>query len=103
MIVQPDHADEATVTRVIDQVRRAKDLPALDRLRYEVWQEGRCAQVLPVGPYSEEAPSIARLQAGITAAGYRSRGRHHEIYLGDPRPAAPQRLRTILRHPVESA
>jgi hypothetical protein len=64
--------------------------------------EGEVAQVLHVGPYAEERASIERLHAGIAEAGLRPRGRHHELYLGDPRRAAPDRLRTILRHPVES-
>jgi hypothetical protein len=101
MVVQPERVDAGLVTDVIAQQRAKKGLAALDRVRYERWEEGRCAQVLHLGPYADEAPSIARLHAGIAAAGYRPRGRHHEIYLGDPRRSAPKRLRTILRQPVE--
>jgi len=101
LIAQPDPVDKSAVEQAIEQARAKKDLPALDRLRYERWVEGRCAQVLHVGPYADEGPSIARLHAGIAAAGYRPRGRHHEIYLGDPRRTPPEKLRTILRHPVE--
>ena len=100
MIMQPAPIDERTVVRAVEQARK-KNLEALDELRFERWEEGRCAQILHVGPYSEEAPSIVRLHEGIAAAGYRPRGRHHEIYLGDPRRSAPEKLRTILRHPVE--
>ena len=103
MIVQPDPIDAATVAQAIEQARAKTSLPALDQLRFERWEEGRCAQVLHIGPYADEARSIVRLHEGIAAAGYRPRGRHHEIYLGDPRRAAPQKLRTILRHPVEPA
>ena len=71
------------------RVAQARAVPALDRLRFERWEEGLAAQVLHVGPYADEAPSIARLHEGIAAAGYRPRGRHHEIYLGDPRRSAP--------------
>jgi hypothetical protein len=102
MIVQPDPIDEPIVARCIEEARPKKDLPALDRLRYERWEEGRCAQVLHVGPYADEASSIVRLHEGIAAAGYRPSGRHHEIYLGDPRRSAPEKLRTILRHPIEA-
>ena len=70
-------------------------------LRMAVIDEGRVAQLLHVGPYSAERASIERLHAAVAAEGLRLRGRHHEIYLGDPRTAAPERLRTILRHPVE--
>jgi hypothetical protein len=53
-----------------------------------------------VGPYSAEAPTIERLHAFVASQGLQLRGDHHEIYLGDPRRAAPERLRTIIRHPV---
>ncbi len=102
MIMQPPPIDEETVARAVEKAR-TKGLPALDRLRFERWEEGQCAQLLHVGPYADEAPSIARLHEAITSAGYRPRGRHHEIYLGDPRRSAPEKLRTLLRHPVEPA
>lgn len=102
MIMQPDPVDEQTVDRAVEQARK-KELRALDDLRFERWEEGRCAQILHVGPYAEEAPSIVKLHEAIAAAGYRPRGRHHEIYLGDPRRSAPEKLRTLLRHPVEPA
>jgi hypothetical protein len=101
MIVQPDPVDEATIDKAVGQARAKKPSPALDRLRFERWTEGRCAQVLHIGPYADEGPSIVRLHEGIAAAGYRPRGRHHEIYLGDPRRSAPDKLRTIVRQPVE--
>jgi len=101
MIRQPDPIDAETVAAALAQVRAKKPSPGLGRLRYQHWAEGRCAQLLHVGPYAGEAPSIARLHQAIAAAGYRPRGRHHEIYLGDPRRSAPDKLRTILRHPIE--
>jgi hypothetical protein len=103
LVAQPDPVDAAAVETDFEQVRAKKDLPVLDRLRYERWEEGRCAQVLHLGSYADEGPSIARLHAGLAAAGYRPRGRHHEIYLGDPRRGAPEKLRTILRQHVEHA
>jgi hypothetical protein len=78
------------------------DPAAAPRLRLGTLVEGRVAQVLHLGPYSAERPTIERLHAAIVAAGLRPRGSHHEIYLGDPTRTAPERLRTILRHPVES-
>jgi len=103
MIAQPDPVDAEIVNRCVEQVRSSKNLPALDRLRYERWAEGRCAQILHVGPYAAESPTIIRLHDALAAAGYRPRGRHHEIYLGDPRRSAPEKLRTILRQPIEPA
>lgn len=72
-------------------------------LRIATFDEGPVAQVLHVGPYAEERPTIERLHAAIAAAGLRPRGRHHELYLGDPRRSAPERLRTLIRQPVEPA
>ncbi len=100
LIMQPQPVDEEIITRAMAQASE-KSVPSLDRLRFLRWEEGLCAQVLHTGPYAAEAPSIVRLHQGITAAGYRPRGRHHEIYLGDPRRSAPEKLRTILRHPIE--
>ncbi|HEU4512253.1 MAG TPA: GyrI-like domain-containing protein [Nocardioidaceae bacterium] len=102
MMVQPDPIDEDTIRAAVERTRRRR-VPAVDRLRFERWAEGRCAQVLHVGPYAAEASSIALLHEGICAAGCRPRGRHHEIYLGDPRRSAPEKLRTLLRQPVAPA
>jgi hypothetical protein len=102
MIMQPDPVDADIVAAALAQADAKKQpSPGLERFRYQRWAEGRCAQVLHIGPYAREGPSIVRLHQAIAAAGYRPRGRHHEIYLGDPRRSAPDKLRTILRHPVE--
>jgi hypothetical protein len=101
MIMQPDPIDAEIVVAALAQARAKKPAPGLGRLRYQRWAEGRCAQLLHVGPYAGEGPSIVRLHQAIAAAGYRPRGRHHEIYLSDPRRTAPDNLRTIMRHPVE--
>lgn len=99
MIMQPPGVDAVLAAEAVAGVRARKDLPALDRLRFEPFAEGRCAQLLHVGPYTAEGPAIARLHAWI---GERSalRGKHHEIYLGDPRRAAPEKLKTLLRQPM---
>jgi hypothetical protein len=99
MIAQPPPIDNATVSAAIEDAKQ-KELPALDRIRFQQWTEGSSAQLMHVGPYTDEGPSVARLHAAIHAAGYVPRGRHHEIYLGDPRRCAPAKLRTILRQPV---
>jgi hypothetical protein len=101
MICQPAAVDADLAQRAIARTRAKRPSAALDRLRFVRWAEGRCAQVLHIGPYSEEAPSITRLHSGIAAAGFRPRGYHHEIYLSDPRRAAPEKLLTILRQPIE--
>ena len=94
--VTPRIFEEALV-----EVRRKKgDSDLLARLRFERWREGRCAQVMHIGPYSEERPTIERLHAFIAAQGLKPRGAHHEIYLGDPRRGDPAKLKTALRQPV---
>jgi hypothetical protein len=100
-IAVPAPASDDDVRTAFTAVRAKRTPAALDRVRFEPFAEGRVAQVLHVGPYTAEAPTIARLHAAIAAAGLTARGRHHEIYLGDPRRAAPERLRTILRQPVD--
>ncbi|HEY8914556.1 hypothetical protein [Lacisediminihabitans sp.] len=103
MIGQLPPIDEAVVRRATEQAGAKGGGDAIGALRFERWAEGPSAQILHVGPYATESTSIAALHAGIAAHGSCPRGRHHEIYLGDPRSAAPERLRTILRQPVEPA
>ena len=99
MMVQPEPIDEALLEGAREE-SRAKELPALDLLQFERWEEGRCAQTLHVGPYADEGATIARLDAAVVEAGLKVHGRHHEIYLGGPRRSSPDKLRTIIRHPV---
>jgi hypothetical protein len=100
MIMQPPPVDRTWFLSAIDEVRTNKDLAGLDRVRFEQWREGPAAQILHVGPYADEGPTIVALHDAIAAAGAEPRGKHHEIYLGDPRRAAPERRRTILRQPI---
>jgi hypothetical protein len=96
--------DEATDEELADALARgrAKVPPEVAAdLRIEAFAEGAVAQVLHLGPYAEERPTIDALHAAIVAAGLRPRGRHHELYVGDPSRAAPAKLRTLVRQPVE--
>jgi hypothetical protein len=97
----PAEASDDDVATASADLRRRRAPPALERLRVETLREGRCAEVLHIGPYDAERPTIERLHAAIAAAGHWPRGRHHEIYLGDPRRSAPQRLKTIIRQPID--
>jgi hypothetical protein len=103
MIAVPDAVTPAEVAAAREAAARKRELPAAPLLRLERLEEGLAVQIMHVGPYSEEAPTIERLHAFAAAEGYRLRGRHHEIYLGDPRRTAPERLKTVLRHPVTPA
>jgi len=102
MIMQPDHIGIEIFQDGLVQLRKKKPSPALDRLRLETFHEGLSIQVMHVGPYADEPGTIARMDAFATEHGYRLRGKHHEIYLGDPRRADPAKLKTVLRHPIES-
>ena len=83
----------------VDLKRDLKHLPALTRVRFEPFAEGRCAQVLHVGPISAEGPTIERLHRFIDATARRA-GKHHEIYLSDIRRADPAKWKTIIRQPM---
>lgn len=99
MIMQPPCASDDVLHEAMSAVARKKQLPALDKLRLEQFSEGRCAQILHVGPFSEEGPTIVRLHEFIEdRSGLK--GKHHEIYLSDVRRAAPKNWKTILRQPM---
>lgn len=103
LIALPSSATEDEVDAALAAGRSKLPPDQADRVRRGVLDEGRVAQVLHVGPYAAERPTIERLHDAIAAAGLRPRDAHHEIYLGNPSRSAPERLRTILRHPVEPA
>lgn len=99
MILQPDFASDALIGEAIGEVRKKKKLTGVDRLRLGQLTEGRCAQILHVGPFSEEGPTIERLHAFITDRSA-LRGRHHEIYLSDLRRTEAEKWKTIVRQPM---
>ncbi|MDD3927978.1 MAG: GyrI-like domain-containing protein [bacterium] len=100
MIMQPPFVTADLIDEAVAQVRAKKGLSALDKLRFENFYEGLSVQIMHIGPYSEEGPTIARMFDFMRLKGYRPRGRHHEIYLSDPRKAVPEKMKTIIRHPV---
>jgi hypothetical protein len=100
MIMQPDYVTEELVQRALEQVREKKDLPALSVMRFEGVHEGLSAQIMHIGPYSAEGPTIERLHNFIREKRYELRGKHHEIYLGDPRRSKPEKMKTVIRQPI---
>lgn len=100
MILQPDFLPRSMIDEAIQKLRAKKNLRALEKLRYETWEEGPCAQILHVGPFSEERATIETLHAAIDPKADRV-GKHHEIYLSDIRRAAPEKWKTILRQPMK--
>jgi hypothetical protein len=102
-IVLPDIVKKKDVAGAVAAVKKKAKFPRFPEVRFEKFAEGKAAQILHVGPYAAEGPTIKKLHRFVEEQGYRLRGRHHEIYLGDPRRSAPEKLRTIVRHPVEKA
>ena len=102
MIMVPSHVTEKVVKDAQAQLeKKGKDLPGLAKLRLEDFEEGLSAQIMHIGPYSAERPNIEKLHKFIADNGYKLRGRHHEIYLGDPRRSKPEKLKTVVRQPCD--
>lgn len=109
MIRQPDWLTEGMIDQArvetIQKLAKKKD-PATDRetlenTRFQTLTEGKCVQVLHIGSYDDEGPILKEMhEVFIPTNGFKMTGKHHEIYLGDPRRVAPEKLKTILRQPV---
>ncbi|MFQ5410248.1 MAG: GyrI-like domain-containing protein [Anaerolineales bacterium] len=100
MIMQPESVTPEMFEGALKQVEKKKNPPALSKLRFERFHEGLSVQIMYFGPYSEEGPTIEKMHDFIEKNGYEPRGKHHEIYLSDPRRTAPEKLKTVLRQPV---
>ncbi len=100
MIAQPQHVTAEWVANSQKDATKKKGPMLFEQVRFGEYAEGRCAQLMHTGPYSAEAPNIARLHAYIESQGGQTDGwKHHEIYLGDVRKTAPEKLKTVLRQP----
>src|SRR5690606_8597510 len=101
MIMQPEWITGAMFEAACQAAGKGKELAALPGLRLEAYDEGLSVQIMHVGSYDDEAPVLHRLHHEfLPAQGYQPAGKHHEIYLGDPRRTAPEKLKTVLRQPV---
>lgn len=100
MIALPTFVTAKQVKQAVAQATEKKGLPGLARVRLEKFSEGLAAQIMYWGPYSDEGPTIKALHEFIAESGYTLSGKHHEIYLGDPRRTAPSKLKTIIRQPI---
>jgi hypothetical protein len=105
MIRQPEFVTRDVLAWAARELSAKKpDLP-VKKARLEEFEEGLCVQTMHVGPYSTEPETMAKIADFIRSHGLRDRvgrgGKHHEIYLSDPRRTKPEKLRTVLRHPVE--
>jgi hypothetical protein len=106
MIMQPDLVTQVMFAEALAQLRKKRgDQPAFARLRLEAFHEGLTVQTMHIGPYSTEPATIERMQSFMQVNDLQDMvglgGKHHEIYMGDPRRADPSKLKTVLRHPVK--
>ena len=103
MLSEPDSISQSELKTASKEALQKKELPAVKAVRLEKFTEGPSMQVMHVGPYSSEGQAIERLHQSAKDAGYEITGKFHEIYIGDPRRSAPEKLKTILRQPVRKA
>ena len=100
LIRVPEFITRKQLSAAIAKVLQRSKGDTVSRVTLEALDEGKCVQVAHIGPYSAEQPTIARMRAFAAQHGLSFKGRHHEIYLSDPRRVAEAKLRTILRQPV---
>ena len=96
----PDAATAKDVAAAIEEVATKKRPALIDSLRCEQWDEGRVAQIMHMGPYTAEGPTIEALHSAIGENGLSATGCHHEIYISDPNRTKPERIKTLIRQPV---
>ncbi|MEW6241646.1 MAG: GyrI-like domain-containing protein [Chloroflexota bacterium] len=106
MILQPEHISREMLDEAREQIRKkGRDSGALSKARLEHFEEGLCVQMMHIGPYATEPATIEIMRAFAAENGFRDRvgpnGKHHEIYMSDPRRITPEKLKTVLRHPLE--
>jgi len=102
MVMQPEQVTKESVAKAIEELKKKKKLPALSKIRFESFQEGSSAQIMYFGPFSDEGPTIQKIHEFIRQYEGILVGKHHEIYLSDPRRVAPEKLKTILRQPMRT-
>jgi len=104
MIMTPEWIDPETFAETLQQVRQGKNPTALDKIRLGSYHEGLSVQILHIGSYDDEGPTMLKMHAEfIPGNGYVENGKHHEIYLSNPRLVAPEKLKTVLRQPIRKA
>ncbi|WP_409199812.1 GyrI-like domain-containing protein [Methanobrevibacter sp. DSM 116169] len=101
LVMQPDFVDEEHIKMAIDEVQQKKDLNSIDVLNFIKLNEGLSAQIMHIGPFKDEGPTVSKLHNEIENNDYSFNGLHHEIYLSDIRRANPEKLKTIIRQPIK--
>jgi len=100
MIMQPSVVTKSLFKKAVALAEEKKELDALRDLRLEPYSEGLSVQIMHIGPYSDEGPTIEKLHAFARERGLELKGKHHEIYLSDPRKVSPGKMKTVIRQPV---
>lgn len=100
MIMQPDFVTRDMVAEAMVDVKKKKNPSALQNVRFESLSEGACAQIMHIGPFSEEGPTVEKVHQFIEGCGNKQSGKHHEIYLSDIRKADPRKWKTVIRQPM---
>ena len=100
MIMQPQLVTEEMVLEAIENVKVKKNPVSLPLVRFESFDEGKAAQIMHIGPFSEEGPAVEKVHSFIEQNGGQLTGKHHEIYLSDIRRAAPEKWKTVIRQPM---
>lgn len=101
MMMQPDIITSDLVEQACRDLAAKKNPVALPKVRFETYHEGLSAQIMYIGPFADEGPTIQRLHDFIAESGHQLHGKHHEIYISDPRRTAPEKLKTVIRQPME--
>jgi hypothetical protein len=101
MIMQPKYVTSDEFNLAVEQVKKKKNPAALPKVRFERFKEGPAAQIMYVGPFSAEEPTIVKIHAHIQNGGHELSGKHHELYLNNPATTAPEKLKTIIRQPMK--
>ncbi len=100
MMVQPEYVTSALAREVLRAMDRDKLLPGISKVRFGVFTEGLAVQTLHTGARADKWTTLTRLKVFIEKKGHQVRGRHHEIYLSDPRSMTPEKMKMIIRLPI---
>lgn len=101
MIMQPEQVTEDNVAKALEELKKKKKLAALSKIRFESFHEGKSAQTMYIGAFSNEGPTIQKIHEFIRKHECTLEGKHHEIYLSDPRRVPAEKMKTILRQPMK--
>ena len=101
LIRLPDYVSEPDVQKGVEMAVTKKKLPSARKVGFYEMQEGKCVQMLHLGPFDTEPESLEKIGSFMKSKALTRNGVHHEIYLSDPRKTAPEKLKTILREPVQ--